>query len=233
MNITGPVKRQYRSSLRAAQAADTRRVIIEAAARLFIENGYVATSIETIAEAAGVSRATVFTSVGGKKVLLKLAFDVALVGDDEPIPFAERPRSLAVRREPDPRRLLAMYVGLITELYARLAPIYEAVRGAASADREVREVWESIGLERRIGADRLISLLLARGGLRESLDPASGADLMWALNDPGLYHLLVNRRGWEPARFETWLTATMQEQLLPASRSRDPGVAAQPDRTTP
>lgn len=214
MNIRQPVKRPYRSSLRAAQAGRTRLLIIEAAARLFIQDGYVATSVDSIAEAAGVSRATVFASVGGKKVLLKAAYDVALVGDDEPIPFPERPRSLEIRREPDPRRLLALYVGLITEMYTRLAPIYEAVRGAASADREVREVWDSIGLERRVGADRLIALLLARGGLREGLDPASGADLMWALNDPGLYHLLVNRREWTPARFEAWLTATMQEQLL-------------------
>lgn len=230
--MPGPVKRQYRSSLRAAQAAGTRLLIIQTAARLFIQDGYVATSVDAIAEAAGVSRATVFASVGGKKVLLKSAYDLALVGDDEPIPFPERPRSLEVRGEPDPRRLLALYVGLITEMYARLAPIYEAVRGAASADREVREVWDSIGLERRIGADRLISLLLARGGLRDGLDPAGGADLMWALNDPGLYHLLVNRRDWTPPRFEAWLTATMQEQLLATAGSRDPGIAARPDRMT-
>lgn len=171
--------------------------------------------MDAIAEAAGVSRATVFASLGGKKSLLKQAYDVALVGDDEPIPFPERPRSLAVRREPDPMRLLAMYAGLITEMYGRLAPIYEAVRGAASADPEVREVWETIGAERRIGADNLMGLLLSRGPLRDGLDAQSGADLMWVLNDPGLYHLLVNRRGWSPARFEAWLSRTMQEQLLP------------------
>lgn len=171
--------------------------------------------MDAIAEAAGVSRATVFASLGGKKALLKHAYDVALVGDDEPIPFPERPRSQAVRREPDPWRLLAMYAGLIAEMYGRLAPIYEAVRGAASADPDVREVWETIGAERRIGADNLMGLLLSRGSLRAGLDAQSGADLMWVLNDPGLYHLLVNRRGWSPARFEAWLSQTMQEQLLP------------------
>lgn len=175
----------------------------------------MATSMDTIAAAAGVSRATVFASVGSKKALLKQAYDVALVGDDEPIPFPERPRSQEVRREPDPWRLLARYAGLIVEMYERLAPIYEAVRGAASADPEVREVWETIGTERRIGSDNLMKLLLARGPLRDGLDAATGADLMWVLNDPGLYHLLVNRRGWTPARFEAWLIGVMQEQLLP------------------
>lgn len=60
-----------------------------------------------------------------------------------------------------------------------------------------------------------MGLLLSRGSLRDGLDTQSGADLMWVLNDPGLYHLLVNRRGWSPARFEAWLSQTMQEQLLP------------------
>lgn len=224
MKLKTDVKRQYRSPLRQAQAATTRRAIIDAAGRLFVENGYVATSIDAVAEAAGVSRATVFTSVGGKKALLKKAYDVALVGDDEPIPMPERPRSLAVRQEPDPWRLLTLYAGLITEMYGRLAPIYEAVRGAASADPDVREVWETIGAERSVGARNLIGLLVARGPLRDGLEAEAAADLMWILNDPGLYHLLVNRRGWSAERFETWLAETMQAQLLrsgPLGRNSD------------
>src|SRR6187402_1824438 len=143
MNSQPDVKRSYDSPLRKAQAAATRRAIIDAAATSFIQHGYVATSIETIAEAAGVSRATVFTSVGGKKALLKTAYDVALVGDDEPIPFPLRPASLAVRAEPDPIPYLAGYAGLVTDIDRRVAPIYEAVRGAASADPEVRDVFDT------------------------------------------------------------------------------------------
>lgn len=115
-----------------------------------------------------------------------------------------------------------MYASLITEMYDRLAPIYEAVRGAASADAGVREVWETIGAERSVGARNLIGLLVARGPLREGLTVDAACDLMWVLNDPGLYHLLVNRRGWPVERFETWLTETMQGQFLPSAR---------PDRT--
>ena len=163
MNQSADVKRVYESPLRKAQAAATRRAIIDAASALFIERGYVATSIEAIAEAAGVSRATVFTSVGGKKALLKTAYDVALVGDDEPIPFPLRPASLAVRAEPDPRRFLIGYTGLVVDINVRLAPIYEAVRGAASADPEVRDVFEAIGTERRIGAGRVVGDLVGKG----------------------------------------------------------------------
>jgi AcrR family transcriptional regulator len=215
MNSRPDVKRSYASPLRKAQAAATRRAIIDAAAASFVERGYVATSIETIAEAAGVSRATVFTSVGGKKALLKKAYDVALVGDDEPIPFPLRPASLAVRAEPDPRRFLVGYVGLVVDINTRLAPIYEAVRGAASADPEVRDVFEAIGAERRIGAGNVIRDLVAKGGsLREGLDEEAAADILWVLIDAGLFHLLVHRRRWSRKRFQAWLAETMQQQLL-------------------
>jgi AcrR family transcriptional regulator len=217
------VKRPYRSTLREANADATRLAIVQAASRLFVERGYVGTSIESIAEAAGVSRATVFTSVGGKPLLLKKAYDVALVGDDANVPLAERKRSLAIRAEPDVDRYLDRYAELVTEINGRLAAVYEAVRGAASADPEVREVFEKIQAERRIGAAHVVDDVLAKGRLRPGLEPEAAADLIWVLNDAGLYHMLVHRRGWTGARFRTWLSDTMRAQLLPP-RISDPTV---------
>jgi AcrR family transcriptional regulator len=214
MNQPVDVKRSYESPLRKAQAAATRRAVIDAAAALFVDRGYVATSIDAIAETAGVSRATV-TAIGGKKDLLKTAYDVALVGDDEPVPFPLRPASLAVRAEPDPSRFVVGYAGLVTDINRRLAPIYEAVRGAASADPEVREVFEAIGQERRIGAGRVVGDLVGKGGrLRDGLDTEAAADILWVLIDAGLFHLLVHRRGWTPERFDAWLADSIQRQLL-------------------
>ena len=215
MNHAPDVKRSYESPLRKAQAAATRRAVIDAAAASFIERGFVATSIETVAAAAGVSRATVFTSVGGKTALLKTAYDVALVGDDEPVPFPDRAASLAVRAEPDPRRFLVGYAGLVTDINRRLAPIYEAVRGAASADPEVRDVFGTIAAERRIGAGGVVAQVVAKGGrLRNGIDAETAADILWVLIDAGLFHLLVHQRGWTPERFEAWLAESLQRQLL-------------------
>ncbi|MEA2655696.1 MAG: hypothetical protein QOI23_1061, partial [Chloroflexota bacterium] len=169
MNTGRDVKRQYQSALRGAQAQSTRQVIIAAATRLFVRQGYAATSIEQIAAAAGVSRATVFTSVGGKPTLLKSALDVAIVGDDEPIALPERPRSVAIRAEPDPRRYLTLYAGLVTEMGGRLAGIYEAVRGAAGADPDARALWESHLEQRRKGAANVVGDVLRKGRLRQGL----------------------------------------------------------------
>src|SRR3954453_199790 len=85
-----PVRRPYHSTLRADQARATRRAVVSAARDLFVELGWSGTTIDAVAAHAGVSRKTVFTSVGGKAALLKLALDWALVGDDEPVPLSAR-----------------------------------------------------------------------------------------------------------------------------------------------
>ncbi len=193
--------------------------MIAAAARLFVDRGYAATSIEDIASAAGVSRATVFTSVGGKPKLLKTALDVAIVGDDEPQSLPDRPRSKAIRAEPDPRKYLALYAELVTEVFGRLAGIHEAVRGAAGVDQDARALWEAHLAQHRQGAANVISDLVRKGRLRTGLDQEAAADIVWLLG-PGTYHMLVNRRGWTPARFQAWLTETFISQLLPNGHLR-------------
>lgn len=208
------VKPRYKSPLRETQARGTRDAVIDAAGRLFAERGYVATSIEDIAAAAGVSRATVFNSVGGKPVLLKTAFDVAIVGDDEPIALPDRPRSCAIRAEPDPRRYLALYAELVTEMAGRLAAISEAVRSAAGADPDARRLWATHQAQRRQGAANVVSDVLHKGRLRTGLHREDAADIVWVLNDPGLYGHLVLGRGWKPARFRAWLAEMMQRELL-------------------
>jgi AcrR family transcriptional regulator len=212
--VSSPAVRRYESPLRRTQAAATRRAIIDAATRLFVERGFVATTMDAIAEAAGVSRATVFTAVGSKATLLKTAYDVALVGDDEPVPMPQRPWAQGVRLATTPGAMLEAYADLILVVSGRLGPLTEAIRGAASADPEVRQVWEKTQEERRIGAGNIVRMAIERGGLREGLDPEQAADIVWLLNDAGNYQRLVNERGWSPAAFRDWVAATLRAQLL-------------------
>src|SRR5215217_871548 len=110
------VKRGYRSELRTAQALATRRAIVAAASGLFVEVGYGATTIDEVARAAGVSRKTVFTAVGGKLELLKLALDWAIAGDDRSVALADR---AAIRRwmdQPDPRKVLAAFASMQADI---------------------------------------------------------------------------------------------------------------------
>src|SRR5262245_35111070 len=128
------VKRAYSSDLRAAQARRTRRQIVDAAGSLFAEHGFSATTVDAIASRAGVSRKTVFTSVGGKVELLKLAYDYAMAGDDEPVAMIDREGLQDVINEPDPYRQLELYARFVSAANSRVARLYVVLRGAAEVD---------------------------------------------------------------------------------------------------
>src|SRR5437868_4684787 len=209
------VKRSYDSRLRGARAEATRLAIVAAAGRLFAERGYAATSIEEIAAAAGVGRATVFTSVGGKPELLKEAYRLAVRGPaNANTPLGQQARSRGISAEADAHKLLAGYAGVMVEVGRRLAPLYEAVRAAAHADPEARELWQLITEERRTAATGIVRRLAERRALLHGLHRQSASDILWVLNDPALYQLLVTQRRWTQRRFRSWLTHSMQTQLL-------------------
>ncbi len=206
--------------LRSAKARATRAAIIAAAGRLFIEQGYLAPSVQLIADTARVSRATVFNSVGGKAALLRAAYDLATVGDDEPVPLPQRPEALAIRAEPDPSRAIEMYAALAANVSSRLAGIYEAFRSAAGVDSEVRAMWEQIQAERLGGARGFVHIIASKAtGL--NCPPADAGDLIWVLIDTSLYHRLVIERDWSKQRFQTWLADAMKAQLLSTEDRHD------------
>jgi AcrR family transcriptional regulator len=188
--------------------------VIAAASRLFATSGYVATTADAIAEEAGVSRATVFNSVGGKPDLLRAAYRAAVRGRHPETPLGEQPRSRKIQSELDPARLLDGYARVCAEIAPRLSPLYEAIRAAAGADNEAAELWDELQNERRYGAGRVIAALEQRGQLRADLDTNTATDILWVLNDPALHHLLVQRRRWPSTRFRNWLAETMKRQLL-------------------
>jgi AcrR family transcriptional regulator len=204
----------YRSKLREAQAQQTRMAIIEAAHQLYVERGYGATSVDAIADRAGVGRATVFNSVGGKLALLRAAYDIAIVGDDEPVPLPQRPWAQPVREAKTQIECIERYGDVVTLVGRRVAQIAEAFRGAASADPEVRDVWDEIRAERRGGAANVVRFLTDLGPLRSGLDVTTAADIVWIHSDPGLYHQLVVQRRWTPAKFGRWVSRSLIMQLL-------------------
>jgi AcrR family transcriptional regulator len=200
---------------RRAKATATRRAIIEAAGPLFVELGYGGASVQAVADAAAVSRATVFNSVGGKPALLKACYDVATVGDDEAVPLPQRAGLLAVREEPDQRRMIDLYAGVIADIGSRLSGIYEVFRAAAATDPDIRVLWQQIQDERLGGARGFVRILAGKGPLRADLDPDEAGDVVWTYIDASLYHRLVVERGWPQPRFEHWLSQALAGSLLP------------------
>jgi hypothetical protein len=51
-------------------------------------------------------------------------------------------------------------------------------------------------------------------GLRPGLDVARATDILWTLNHPDVWLLLVGERGWTPEQWERWFADTACAQLL-------------------
>lgn len=216
------VKRGYASDLRARQARRTRRDVVDAATALLVTRGYGGTTVDAIAEAAGVGRKTVFRSVGGKPECLKLAIDWAIAGDDEPVPLMERARIQAAMRVLDARWMLRDYADHYTQTAGRAGALLEVLAGAAGLDPTLRELQDEHERGRLFGMTNLAGHLDLRGALRDHLTVADAAQLLCAFSDNTMYQRLVARHGWPAARFADWLADTLIAQLV------DPGYVPGP-----
>lgn len=210
-DTTPPARRYPRRELAASR---TRAALVRAATELFVERGYLATSVSAIAERAGVGRATVFTSVpGGKPELLKLARDLALAGDDEPVPVPQRPWFRHAMAADDPRELIRRQSHNYRTILERAAGLEHAlVIGAADAP-ELAELEATARTQRAFGAGVVIDRLVELGAVPADRR-AAAADTLYALASPDVYLLLTRDRRWPGDRYEQWLAATLIGALL-------------------
>ena len=162
-----------------------------------------------------MSKQTVYNSCGSKADLLKRLHDVRLVGDAEPVPFADREDVREVGSRSDPRALLAGYGQLAGKILERLGPVMSVVvAGAEAGDPDLRHHLEVLDSERLIGAQGWADNLASLGALRPGLTVDRARDVIWAINSVQTWDLLVRRRGWSTREFSTWLGVTLAEVLL-------------------
>lgn len=200
--------------MRAEKARATRRRMREAAMRLFREHGYAATPMQAIAEEAGVAVQTLYFTFGTKRALLSEILDIAIAGDEEPVATLDRPHIQALLDDPDPVAQLRGQARITRAVYGRLAPALEVARGAATADPDLAELWETSIKQRTTVMERFIAALSGKTRLRDGLDQATAVDIALALQGPELYEFLVARRGWDPGQYENWLASALISQLL-------------------
>jgi AcrR family transcriptional regulator len=205
----------HKRTRRAEKAQQTQQRIIDAAARLFLQRGYVPTTIEAIAEEADVAVETVYARFGNKTSLMVAVKDAAVTERGE-IPLQQRPELAIIAAEPSPRQQLAIAAGLSRSMLQRISPVYALLRDAAAADSTLREHLAA-EVDRRRGFQRtLIDLVHAHGALRDGLTAEQAADTYSALANPDLYLLLTTHHGWTPGQYQAWLADTLQRLLLPA-----------------
>jgi len=211
-------RRRYYSSRRTAAASETRTAILAAARRLFLERGYVATTMAAIAAEADVALDTVYAAVGAKPVLFRQLVESAISGTDEAVPADMRSYVVALKGEPDPQRKVEIYAGAIRRIMERLAPVYRVLRDAAATDMELQALWVDIAERRARNMLAFAEDLDDSGGLRDGVSTREAADVVWAMNSPEFFLLLVHERRWSGDRFERWLADAWVRLLLARTR---------------
>jgi AcrR family transcriptional regulator len=199
---------------RERKAQETRRRVLEAAEALFVGDGYGATTITAIAEAADVAVQTVYAVFGTKRAILAELLEARIAGDGQPLRLRDREDWQAMEREPDPRRQIERLASIATRIGEQVAALSEVFAAAAATDPEIADLHASQQRARYEDQRRLARSLAQKGALRPGLSEDRAADVVWALVNARTYRSLVGDRRWTAEEYERWLGSLLACALL-------------------
>jgi AcrR family transcriptional regulator len=199
---------------RERKAQQTRRRVLAAAEALFVGDGYGATTIIAIAEAADVAVQTVYAVFGSKRAILAELVEARIAGDGQPRRLRDRQDWQAMEREPDPRRQIERLAAIATRIGEQVAALSEVVAAAAATDPEIADLHASQQRARYEDQRRLARSLARKGALRPGLPEDRAADVIWALVNARTYRSLVGDRRWTADEYERWLGSLLACALL-------------------
>lgn len=191
----------------------SRREILEAAHRLFVERGYVATSIPAIAAEAGVAVQTIYNTVGAKRDVLGGVIEFAVRGPDYPATPSQTVGE-RIRAADEPTVIVDLLVDWLAKAHDRSAAISVAIRQAAAVDPQAAELEQTLADERFNGYREAARELARCGGLRPGLASDQAAATIWSLGHPDTFRYLRQRRGWSARRYCRWLTEELSAAVL-------------------
>lgn len=197
--------RPYSSARRTEQAAETRRKIAAAARRLFVARGFAGTTIELIAEKAGVAAPTIYATYGSKRAILHQLFEDIV---------AKETLRADLAAEADPRRQLRLIVEFDVRLFTEAGDIFGALRAAGLQDRTLYRLRVEGEMRRRRGLAQIVRSWSERGALRKGLLEQEALDVMWAMLSDLVYTLFTRENHWPVERYKEWLAATLDSLLL-------------------
>ena len=167
-----------------------------------------------MADRSGVALDTVYAAVGRKPLLVRLLVETAISSTDQAVPAEQRAYVQRIQAATTARDKLAIYAAAVVDIQGRLAPIIRALEAAAASEPELATIWREIS-ERRARNTKLFATdLIKTGEVRAELAVDRVADVVWAMNGPELYTLLVEQRGWSPGALEAWLADAWARLLL-------------------
>lgn len=211
-------RRAYDANGRRAAAEATRHAILNAARSIFLKRGYAGATMSMIAQEAGIAMDTVYASVGKKPALFRLLVEAAISGQSEPVPAEQRDYVCAIRAEPEAAAKLKIYAQALGAIQPRLAPIFKVLQSAAAQEPDLAGLWQEISHRRATNMRSLAQDLAATGQIRRDLSLDQIADIIWSMNAPEYFLLLVEQRGWTADQFARWVADAWVRLLLDGTR---------------
>jgi AcrR family transcriptional regulator len=209
-----PVKgrRAYDGSRRREAALRTRAAVLDAALVRFLREGYVVTTIESIALDAGVSDATIYKTFGGKPGLVRALCERALAGEGS-LPAEQRSDALQ-ETEVAPRAVIDGWGRLTAEVAPRIAPILLLLRDAANADRAAADLYDELDANRLARMSANARYLADGQHLRAGVRLRDARDVLWIYSSPEFFDMLVRRRQWSVRRYSQFVSDSIASALL-------------------
>ena len=181
---------------------------------MFDERGYAGTTIRSVAERAGVSVPTVEALFGTKGRLLKAAIDVAIAGDDQPVPMLARDWATAAARAADPESFLSIVAGVLAPAQSRSSGLVLAAFEGAGSDTELAGVAAQMTAQRVTMATWAVARLSALGALRAGIGHDEATDTIFAIMEPAVFDRLTRQRGWTLAHYQDWIARSVRRLLV-------------------
>jgi AcrR family transcriptional regulator len=194
---------------RQRQALATRQLIVEAACELFLEHGYLATTIEAISARAGVAVSTVYAVFRNKRGILHA------IRERWHQESRQREIYQEAREQTEPKRRLVLAAHATRRQWETGSVMMSIYQAAAAADPDAAAELATALQGRRTFLTQFIDEMA--GQLRPGLSPTRAVALFYTLTQPTIYQDLVGGEGWNANEYEAWLVETLQQQLLPSS----------------
>jgi TetR/AcrR family transcriptional regulator, regulator of cefoperazone and chloramphenicol sensitivity len=202
-----------RTTLRERHTALTRSVVLDVARRQFAERGFAAAAVRPIAQEAGISLQTLYSTFGSKQGLLLALVDT--VREQTGGPEAREHVMLAEHAD----ELIERAANLRRRILEECGDIIVTFREGAAGDADVAEAYEAGQRRMREGLDRMCGRLQELGALRPELTRRKAADQMAALFVAEIYEELTGpRSAWSPDEYELWLRDRLRGALLDPAR---------------
>jgi AcrR family transcriptional regulator len=206
-------QRPYDASGRRARAEANRQRVLEVARRLFLADGYGATTVTAIAADAQVSAESVYKAFGGKSGLVRAIHERSLLGAG-PVP-AEQRANEAQAAETDARVLVRRLGTFVTEVAPVVAPVMRLIQDAAAGgDAAMGALLAEVEAARYERMLHNARTLAGRGLLAQGLTSERAADVMWMYTAPEIYENMVVERGWTLDEFGEFVARALAVALL-------------------